>query len=244
MLLVKRIYSVIDIDLVDSRKINNRKIFQEELKHYLNELSQQYAAVLVAPITITLGDEWQIVLKDVTQSYNICIDVQQHLMKLGAACYCGIGIGEISTNEAQDTREMDGQAFISARQSLDIAKCNKNAYSKVIPTKDCRIFFKGPHVPQTMSQGQKEDFIIFEDIINNIIQNNESHLKKITKVQQQVITAYEQLGSYSAIEDKEKISKSNVSNRLKASNYWLIEANRQMIGKLLKQYEIILKRGV
>lgn len=63
-------------------------------------------------------------------------------------------------------------------------------------------------------------------------------------MQQQVINAYEELGSYSAVENKEKISKSNVSNRLKASNYWLIEANRQMIGKLLKQYEITLKRGV
>nr|WP_302598656.1 SatD family protein [uncultured Cellulosilyticum sp.] len=243
---MKNIYSVINIDIVNSRKITHRDAFQEQLKAYLNALSQQYAAVLVAPITITLGDEWQIVLKDIGESYNICMNVQQYLTQLGATCYCGIGIGEMSTRESQDTREMDGQAFILARESLNIAKCNKNAYSKMIPTKDCKIFFKGPNLSEATGQGQEEDFthIIFEDIINNIIQNNETHLKKITRVQQQVINAYEELGSYSAVENKEKISKSNVSNRLKASNYWLIEANRQMIGKLLKQYEITLKRGV
>lgn len=243
---MKNIYSVINMDIVSSRKITNREFFQGQLKHYLNELSQQYAEILVAPITITLGDEWQIVLKDVTQSYNICISIQQYLIKQGAACYCGIGIGQMSTQEAWDTREMDGQAFVLARESLNIAKSNKNAYSKLIPTRDCKVFFKGPDLAAPINEGQEaySTHIMFEDIINNIIQNNESHLKKITSVQQQVIHAYEQLGSYSAIENKEKISKSNVSNRLKASNYWLIEANKQMIVKLLKQYEIALKRGV
>lgn len=240
------IYSVIDIDIVDSRKIADRGTFQEQLKGYLNKLSEEYAEILVAPITITLGDEWQIVLKDVGESYNICMKIQQHLRTLGISCYCGIGIGTMSTSEAEDTREMDGQAFILARESINIAKCNKNAYNKVIPTKDCKIFFKGP-ASLKEDETENEDTIhqvAYEDLINNVIQNNESHLKKITKVQQQVIEAYEQLGSYSAIESQGKISKSNVSNRLKASNYWLIEANKELISKLLKQYEMNLKRGI
>lgn len=240
------IYSVIDIDIVDSRKIVDRETFQEELKGYLNKLSEEYAGILVAPITITLGDEWQIVLKDVGESYNICMKIQQHLRKSGVSCYCGIGIGTMSTSEAKDTREMDGQAFILARESLNIAKCNKNAYNKVIPTKDCRIFLKGPISLENEEAESEETIsrIAYEDMINNVMQNNESHLKKITKVQQQVIEAYEQLGSYSAIESQGKISKSNVSNRLKTSNYWLIEANKELISKLLKQYELDLKRGI
>lgn len=239
-----------NIDIIDSRKIINREAFQKALKVYLKELSDEYTSILVAPITITLGDEWQVVLREVKESYNVYMAIKEYLNAQGVGCYCGIGIGSISTDEARDTREMDGQAFILAREGLNIAKRNKKAYNKVIPTKDCKVYLRGPHAtkyrtPQNESEEQLIGEIIdFEEMINNVIQNNELQLKKLTKVQKQVIEAYKRLGSYSAVENKEKISKSNVSNRLRASNYWLMKANQEMIYKLLKGYELYLKRGI
>ncbi|WP_054742561.1 SatD family protein [Cellulosilyticum ruminicola] len=243
-----KVYSVMNIDIIDSRKIINREAFQKTLKVYLKRLSDEYTSILVAPITITLGDEWQVVLREVGESYNIYMDIKEYLSAQGVGCYCGIGVGTISTDEAMDTREMDGQAFILAREGINIAKRNKKAYSKVIPTKDCKVYLRGPHTAKRKTlESETEavgDYIDFEAMINNVIQNNELHLKKLTKVQRQVIEAYKKLGSYSAVENEEKISKSNVSNRLRASNYWLMKANKEMIYKLLKGYELHLKRGI
>ena len=236
-----KIYSVMNIDIIDSRKIINREVFQKALKVYLKELSDEYTSILVAPITITLGDEWQVVLREVKESYNVYMAIKEYLNAQGLGCYCGIGIGTISTDEAMDTREMDGQAFILAREGLNIAKRNKKAYNRAIPTKDCKVYLKGPHAlkhkksqGELEKEGKVEDPIIdFEAMINNVIQNNELHLKKLTKVQKQVIEAYKKLGSYSAVQDKEKISKSNVSNRLRASNYWLMMRLRSQVAVAL-----------
>lgn len=60
-----KVYSVMNIDIIDSRKIINREAFQKTLKVYLKRLSDEYTSILVAPITITLGDEWQVVLREV-----------------------------------------------------------------------------------------------------------------------------------------------------------------------------------
>ena len=62
------ICSVINMDIVNSRGINNRIQIQNIIKNYLNTLSNKYKKELLSPITITLGDEWQIVLKDISKS--------------------------------------------------------------------------------------------------------------------------------------------------------------------------------
>ena len=115
-MIVLKIYSVINMDIVNSRKLNNRKEINIQLENYFKSLEEQYKDSLVSKITFTLGDEWQIVLRNIKVSYDISTKIKVFLYNFDIECYCGIGIGTISTKEDDDTRKMDGEAFIYARQ--------------------------------------------------------------------------------------------------------------------------------
>lgn len=127
-------YTVINIDIVDSRKIINRADFQKSLENYIEIVNSEFKNSLLAPITITLGDEFQIILKRVRQSYTIINRFQQLLKEKSVNIYAGIGIGSISTDIYSDTRKMDGECFIKAREALTIIK-NKNYSTKEINSK-------------------------------------------------------------------------------------------------------------
>nr|WP_089964864.1 SatD family protein [Clostridium gasigenes] len=255
------IYSVINIDLVKSRKIENRIEIQCKIKEYFLKLNNKYDNLLVSPITFILGDEWQIVIRDVKESYNIFTEIKLflHLSKLD--CYCGIGIGTISTNESNDTREMDGDAFIYAREAINIAKKSNRFYNEVIHTKDCKLVLKGNHIDMTRNHNNQllvnESDTLLEcavtsteddnislgliDIINNIMQNNEMIENKFTDKQIDIISLYEELGSYSNIEKEyPNYTKSGISNKLSASNYFLTIYNKKVISKLLDIYAYTL----
>lgn len=252
------IYSVINMDIVNSRKILDRLEFQSQLKEYFKKVDFKYEDILVAPITFTLGDEWQIVLRDVSKSYNIFNEIKNFLLLNNVQGYCGIGIGTISTNESNDTREMDGEAFIYARKAINTAKISNRFYNKEIHTKDCRAILMGK--PIYMSNiyrqsdydieeiGMKEVAVTAEaqlhmvDIINGLIQNNEMIESKITHKQREIISLYENHGSYNEIEKNyPQFSKSSISHKLTASNYFLTVNNKNLISNLLGVYTRSLK---
>lgn len=258
------IYSVLNIDLVKSREIENRIEVQSKIKDYFLELNTKYTNILVSKITFTLGDEWQIVLRDVKESYNIFTEIKLFLRLNNLDSYCGIGIGTISTNESNDTREMDGDAFIYAREALNTAKKSNTFYNGVIHTKDCKMVLKGKNIDMTNSyknelQTNETDTLTecaittcdddnistgLIDIINAIIQNNEMIESKFTDKQLEVICLYEELGSYSNIEKEyPNHAKPNISNKLSASNYFLTIYNKKVIWNLLHKYSTTLDGG-
>lgn len=258
------IYSVLNIDLVKSREINNRIEIQSKIKQYFLKLNNKYNNILVAPITFTLGDEWQIIIRDVRESYNIFTEIKLFLRLNNLDSYCGIGIGTISTDEANDTREMDGDAFIYAREALNIAKKSNRFYNGVIYTKDCKLAMQGKNID--MINNFNNQLLVSEsdtnlecavtneednntalgviDIINNIMQNNEMIETKFTDKQIEIISLYEELGSYSNIEKEyPNYSKPSISNKLSASNYFLTIYNKKVISNLLDRYANILMGG-
>lgn len=251
------IYSVINMDIVGSREIEGRNTVQEELKQYFRQLYIENRHILVAPITFTLGDEWQIVLRDVKESYNMFLKIKEFLLYRNINCYCGVGIGSISTEESEDTREMDGKAFIYARKALIYAKETNTFYNKMLYTKDCKVIFMGDSIKisysssdgETSSEQQSEvavtstddDFNII-DTLNAIIQNNETLQLNMTEKQREVITLYEALGSYAEIEKKyPRYTKSSISRKLSAANYFLVEHNRNIIKGILAEYCNMIK---
>ncbi|GKU24502.1 SatD family protein [Clostridium folliculivorans] len=246
------IYSVINMDIVGSREIEGRAAVQEELKQYFRQLYIENRHILVAPITFTLGDEWQIVLRDVKESYNMFLKIKDFLLYRNINCYCGVGIGSISTEESEDTREMDGKAFIYARKALICAKETNTFYNKMLYTKDCKVIFIGDSVKISNSRSDEkisseqqlevavtsndDDFDIIETL-NAIIQNNEILQLNMTEKQREVISLYESLGSYGEIERKHpRYTKSSISRKLSAANYFLVEHNRNIIKGLLSEY--------
>lgn len=245
---MSKLYSVINMDIMNSRDIKDREVVQNKIKLYLKSISEKYKSILVSPITMTLGDEWQIVLKDISESYNVFKEIQLFLKKDEIRCYGGLGIGTIKTSISYDTREMDGEAFIFAREALDIAKTSTRFYNEYISAKENRFYFKGRNsnlreynidnsLDEVALTIQHEEISI-NDMINTLIENNEVLESKITVKQREVIKLYEEYGSYNSITKKFKgISKPSISQKLNSSNYFLVKHNYKMIKDLFKLYE-------
>jgi hypothetical protein len=246
------------MDIVGSRELTNRVKIQEELKNYFNTLYKDYQNIFVSPITFTLGDEWQLVLRDVKRSYDIFLLIKTFLLKYNIEVYCGIGIGKISTKESTDTREMDGEAFIYARNALISAKATNTFYNKQLYTKDCKVIINGPSTTSNRVQSEtyneystgqlevavttEEDCLVFLELINTLVQNNEMIENNITDKQKHIINLYETFGSYSEIEKAyPSYTRSSISRKLAASNYFLSIHNKEVIESLLDQYVAALR---
>ena len=110
---------VITLDLKASRKISERIVIQREIKELLKALNRQYTPELLAEFMITLGDEFQGVLKTPAKVYDIFLAIHD---QLHLPFYCGIGVGSIETELSRKVIEMDGPAFHRSREALEEAK--------------------------------------------------------------------------------------------------------------------------
>lgn len=225
-----RRYGVVDI-YVDDETTNTTEYSKYD--DLFLKITNQYQKSLVSTATRVDSKQWQIVLKQMGEVYSICREILDKLEELGQKGYIGIGVGDISTKEASDSRTMDGEAFILARESLELAISNRTNYSKVIPTSNCRIYFKS----NQEDSGSKTS-ISKDQLINSFIQNNEVLISKITKKQKDSIELYEQYGSYNdLIQNNPNVKKGTLSDKMSKSNYWMIQKNNKVIEQLLKSYQ-------
>lgn len=219
-------YCVIRMDLMDSRKIEQRNEVQKHLIESFTRMNTEYAKDLAAPITMILGDEWTIVLKNGSIAYEVYLNIRGFLKVYGLEAYTAIGYGSIRI-DAQDIRRMSGSAFDHAKISMRIAKSSKYAYKKEIPTKQCNVYVSG--LPSIHG-------ISYDDLLNPLIQNNEILLSKITDKQEECIRLYEKYQSYTeilaAVPD---MTKRMLSDCLNTAEYWLIRENTAMIHQMLRQ---------
>ncbi|WP_125153804.1 SatD family protein [Clostridium rectalis] len=246
-----KIFGVINIDIMDSRNLTNRKFIQNELRNYINKLNIELKDILLCPITMTLGDEWQIVLKDISKSYRVIRIFQNFLYKYNIHIYAGIGVGSISTEVYNDSRLMDGECFIKAREALNTTKNKNRFYNKKLNSTKNNIYFNAKEIG--FVNETKESFILPEvavtsdlsmekqlsvnKIINSFIENNEVIKSRVTNKQLEIIQLYERLGSYNNIVKNNKdTSKADISQKLNASNYFVINNNNLIIELLLNLY--------
>jgi hypothetical protein len=112
--------------------VKDRESLQNNLSSYINEINNKFENILVAPIAITLGDEWQLITNKPSEAYNLVHEFQQLLWKDKVDLYAGIGIGGLSTPPHKDVRNMDGSCFHAARDAINVIKNMsklKNKYS-------------------------------------------------------------------------------------------------------------------
>ena len=113
-------YCVITADVKGSRDFEDRAALQESLKAAMAQVNDEFAPHLVVPFTITIGDEWQGVLRSLAESYDVAQAFARTLE--GVSVVFGIGEGEISTPVAERSAEMDGEAFHRSREALEKTK--------------------------------------------------------------------------------------------------------------------------
>jgi len=114
-------YIVLIFDLKDSRHLNHRYEVQLQLIEAIKECNLRFHDLIVSDFLITVGDEWEGLLKP-SADYRQIIDFFRNQLP-DLAFYTGIGIGEISiTNFELTVNQLDGPAFYMARDAVKLAK--------------------------------------------------------------------------------------------------------------------------
>ena len=247
-----KLYGVINMDIVDSRLLSNRENVQKKIHEYLNYWNNKDKDILLTPITITLGDEWQIVIKAPCKGYEVINAFQSFLRKNDIYVYSGFGIGTISTSIYNDTRLMDGDCFIKAREALNTAKNKNRFYNKQMNSKKNNVYFNAENLSfnadlykkldslgeVAITSGEAQEKIpTINNIINSMIENNEILKHKVTYKQWETIQLYEELGSYNnMVKQDESITKADISQKINGSNYSVIKNNNLNIEGLIRLY--------
>jgi len=116
----EEMYVVLTADIVSSRKVARRRSLQSKVQRLLARLNERHSEIVAVPLTVSGGDEFQGVLKLDRRMLSIISDLQRELHPVDARV--GIGIGKISTQFAQRSQEMDGEAFAFSREAVGEAR--------------------------------------------------------------------------------------------------------------------------
>ena len=251
-------YGVVIMDIVGSRHIEDRGKVQNKLINHIAEVNCKYKDILPAPVSITLGDEWQVILSKPSECYNIVHEFQQRLWIEDIEFYAGIGIGGLATPIYDDIGRMDGPCFHMAREAINIAKRQARINSKLIYSKRNRVFllspkesimdnneviFKklkihsdSPGLEEVAVTAIKDNSITIDNLINILIENNEILKSRMTDKQKKVYMDYLRLGSYrKIIEGNEDGNDSigGISQKLNSAEFFTIQRNHDMVSVLL-----------
>lgn len=114
-------YQTMICDIKNSRQLKNRQSVQYQIIDMLKHANNMFSHDLAAPFIITIGDEWQGLLK-YPCDYQRILDFFQKTMGQ-IQFYCGIGIGPITINDFELTvNQLDGPSFYHARKAIKLAK--------------------------------------------------------------------------------------------------------------------------
>lgn len=120
-------YITMIFDIKNSRHYPHRASLQYALIDAIKHCNLQFEELLAAPFLITLGDEWQGLLKP-RSDYACIIDFFQSNLPQDVSFYTGIGIGPIAISNFELTvNQLDGPAFYLAREALGYAKEKNHA---------------------------------------------------------------------------------------------------------------------
>lgn len=193
-------------DIVNSKKIPDRNSVQETLRQLLQIINEQYEEDIAADFTITLGDEFQGLLKNGRYSLEILQKIEGGMLAKDVQLRFGIGIGAINT---EINRELaigaDGPAYYCARQGIDFLRAQERRKTKII-TNIC-LFAEEPLGNEELINAQFSLLTIIK--------------RKWTKRQRETVYyALEENKSQKDIAQRFGIAQPNVQRILISANYY------------------------
>lgn len=111
-------------DIIDSRSKNSKKIMVE-MKQLVNYINAKYSTSILSPLTITLGDEFQSIIKAKAPACQIIIDSVMYGFEHGFAWKLRFVLYEGKVDTKINTKiayEMLGEALSNARNLLETKK--------------------------------------------------------------------------------------------------------------------------
>lgn len=212
-------YLAIIGDIKGSKQLDNRAGIQDHFRLILAEVNEQYSADIASDFMITLGDEFQGLLKSGAHVMDILDRIERELFPIRFRF--GIGVGEITTAiHSHIPLGADGPAFYLARQQIEDLKSSekKNKESK----RNIAIGIEGNEQVSALL---------------NTIFSLQSVIKDAWTIRQvEIINAYLQGdGTQTGAAKMLKINQSNVQKALAASNFYTYRNALESVSALLSE---------
>ena len=170
-------------DIVGSSK-RKGKALMNDFKVAVALVNKKDKHRIVSPLTITLGDEFQGIIKNAQSALQIVFDLEQYLMRLKSPFKLRYVIyeGEIETQlNRKNAYEMLGPGLTQARDALVALKSSRHRFN---------VSLKDKEVSEKLMLGM----VIYQGIVN-----------RWTVAQQRVVSAFwEQLSDYRKVAKKLK----------------------------------------
>ncbi len=114
-------YAALVCDVRRSRKQADWERVVDSINNTLGCANERFQDKLFMNLQLTVGDEFQGVLRDIGVAYDVYLFLKLHLP---VEIYCGVGIGEVEF-PLKDYAGARGTAFYRARSSLERCKKEK-----------------------------------------------------------------------------------------------------------------------
>ncbi|TMQ58043.1 MAG: hypothetical protein E6K76_09040 [Candidatus Eisenbacteria bacterium] len=188
-------------DIVRSRQIapHARSALQRRIGRTLQQINSHFALSLAAKFLITIGDEFQGLLRDPVAIPDLVRELEMNLPN--TSLRLGIGRGALYTDLGEYAIGMDGPAWYAARGALEDARASRR--------------FGGVFV----GFGPKED-----QVLNGMARVLHHVRSRLTMKQRELLEALLQDETQAEIATREGISKQAVSKRARAGG---LEAYRE-----------------
>jgi len=204
-------------DIVDSRKIQDRKLVQQNMTLVLSEINKKFAQSISSRFVITLGDEFQGLLENGDHVVEVIdsIEREMHPIKLRF----GIGVGRITTSiDYHMPIGADGPAYYNARKVIEHIKMSRKKKMEI----------------RTNIGIEIENNSCISELINSIFSLSTVIKSTWTDRQREVIKAYikcsrSQIGAASLI----GVNQSTIQKVLKASDYYEYQQAYRSIANVL-----------
>lgn len=224
-------------DIIGSKKMKERGQTQVILKSILDAVNSKYEEDIETDFTITLGDEFQGIVKSVERAFYFTdlITLQLQLMTKKEVSEeinlrWGIGIGELATpvQEKGYSIGMDGPAFWHAREAIESVR-KHNDYGRLNE--------------KIRTGTEKEDFYNSIIRIQNVIRNEWTSTQKETAYS--VINAFH-YKEWTNQEVKEVLNKDlnqqfsdqTISKRIISTNLKQYTSSRQLLAKHIEEWRM------
>lgn len=180
-------------DLVGSRELEDRAAVQERVEEAVTAANEQWANELAAGFIVTLGDEYQGLLKRPDHAFHAVVTLESRLV--GVTARYGIGLGTLATPLKPTAVGMDGPCFHRAREAMERAK-----------REDRWIAVTG--------FGEERD-----GVLNGILRLMGGVRREWTNVQAETVFAAREAAEQKAVARARGVSEATVSKALKAALY-------------------------
>lgn len=199
-------YIILMADIVDSRK-NDQKELMNNFKKLTSEVNLKNKNILLSPMTITLGDEFQGIIKSLVSAIELIFFIEETIIQqhVGFKLRYVLFEGAIDTpiNEAI-AHGMLGEGLTKAREALE---GNKNT--------NCRYYFNLKNTKA--SKALTQSMFLYQSIIDDWNVSKDYHL----------ITKFIELKDYKKVAENLGKSRSQIWKReksLKIEEYFSIKS--------------------